>query len=610
VQKTYNSTGTKTATVIITSNSISSIPISCASSVIITSSNGGWGGGGWWWGGGGGWILDTKKPVVEDIVDKKETLPPLDAAPPEDTQIEIPKKDISSIHPECHLPENPTFQDAKDYLVCDNVITKRDTESAYEYERNTYRKELLAIATNIHLKHPDAQEKIKLSKLSGSLSSTLDTSSNYSYHFLDIGIAGQPEWVRDTVDKGIVFGLISNQNQYFRPDDAATRAESFAMLMKSVCMDPNQSIQKNWQQRVYEVALRNGITSRSWRDFRPDAPILRQELFLITARLDRWKDQTGGCDTYWQVNTTASKSKKNIIEEHNSHPSCSLPDNPSPQEAQKYLVCDNLLTPTTIVEKFDGHTQRSTVLGMSLEMFFKHRIIQKKTETSEILLQFLDIGTPGQEPWIQETVTKSVKYGLIANEKTYFRPTDHITRWEALSLLMNSVCMHINTSIQHTWEERLYEIALRNGITQKSWEDFDVNEMIERWELLIITAKLDQWKDETGGCDTYPQIVPPSIEPILESAPPEPKKSTQITPSNTQKPGTFALLYENETERVYTYIVKSGGIPDGVRAQYLRIFWGTKNTAQRVSIHDIAGVEFSEDRWLLGWELVYVTFKK
>lgn len=221
----------------------------------------------------------------------------MDSAPSEDTtKTDGITQEINDKHPECPWPNNPTFRDAKDYLVCDNLITKRGTEAEYEYERSTYRKELLGIATKTHLKYPDAQEKIKLSRLSSSLSSTTESSSNYAFHFLDFGIPGQPEWVSQTVEKGIIFGLISNQNTHFRPDDHASRAESFAMLMKSVCMDPDQSIQKNWQQRAYEVALRNGITSRSWRDFRPNDPILRQELFLITARLDRWKDTTGGCD--------------------------------------------------------------------------------------------------------------------------------------------------------------------------------------------------------------------------------------------------------------------------------------------------------------------------
>jgi hypothetical protein len=224
------------------------------------------------------------------IPPKKDTTPILDSAPPEDIKkpedIDIR---ISDKNPEYSFPEKPTFQDAKDYLVRANIITQRETEQEYEYGKSAYRKELLGIATKMYLKNPDSQEKITLSKLSSSTSSTRGS----SHHFLDIGIDGQPQWVIQTVENGILFGLISNENIYFRPDDFSTRAESFAMMMKSVCMDPNQSIQKNWEQRVYEIALRNGITSRSWQDFRPGDLILRQELFLITARLDRWKNETG-----------------------------------------------------------------------------------------------------------------------------------------------------------------------------------------------------------------------------------------------------------------------------------------------------------------------------
>ncbi len=48
--------------------------------------------------------------------------------------------------------------------------------------------------------------------------------------------------------------------------------------------------------------------------------------------------------------------------------------------------------------------------------------------------------------------------------------------------------------------------------------------------------------------------------------------SEQPSQAPVQKPGTFSLLYESESEKVYAYIVKSGGIPDGVRLQYIRIF--------------------------------------
>lgn len=107
------------------------------------------------------------------------TIPPsLESAPPE-------IKNEQSADKKCSLPDNATFQDAKNYLVCSTLITPRE-EKAYEYDRYVYRKELLGIATNVHLKYPKAQEQIKLSRLS----SNTDTSEtvNYSYHFLDVGL--------------------------------------------------------------------------------------------------------------------------------------------------------------------------------------------------------------------------------------------------------------------------------------------------------------------------------------------------------------------------------------------------------------------------------------
>ncbi len=63
-------------------------------------------------------------------------------------------------------------------------------------------------------------------------------------------------------------------------------------------MDPSQSNYSTWEQRVYDVAQKNGITIKSWADFRPQAPILRQELFVIATRLDAWRNTTGGCSTH------------------------------------------------------------------------------------------------------------------------------------------------------------------------------------------------------------------------------------------------------------------------------------------------------------------------
>lgn len=59
-------------------------------------------------------------------------------------------------------------------------------------------------------------------------------------------------------------------------------------------------------------------------------------------------------------------------------------------------------------------------------------MIQEDTHKIPVTLQFTDIGTPGQEPWIAETVTEAVRHGLIKNKNRDIRPHDYVTRGEAL----------------------------------------------------------------------------------------------------------------------------------------------------------------------------------
>ncbi len=158
-------------------------------------------------------------------------------------------------------------------------------------------------------------------------------------------------------------------------------------------------------------------------------------------------------------------------------------------------------------------------------------------------------------------------------------------------MLMKATCMNPDESIYPTWEERVYATAKRYNLTVRSWKNFQSQSSILRQELFVITPKIDLWRDYTGGCTPQPVIKPlppilqvvPIVVPPLSSAPqssssanntPAPTPNTpSVTPiQEMQKPGTFVLLYENETEKVYAYIIKSGGIPDGVRAQYIRVF--------------------------------------
>ncbi len=63
-----------------------------------------------------------------------------------------------------------------------------------------------------------------------------------------------------------------------------TRAEAYSVLMKSICVHP-QTTQKNWQTEVAKAAKEYGFTSRTVAKFEPNKPIIRQELYILTARL-------------------------------------------------------------------------------------------------------------------------------------------------------------------------------------------------------------------------------------------------------------------------------------------------------------------------------------
>lgn len=90
-----------------------------------------------------------------------------------------------------------------------------------------------------------------------------------------------------------MFDLITTKNDFFRPHNNVTRAETFAVLMKSVCMNPVKNPTFTWEQNVYNTAESNNITTKSWEEFLPQAPILRQDFFVISARLNAWAKSTG-----------------------------------------------------------------------------------------------------------------------------------------------------------------------------------------------------------------------------------------------------------------------------------------------------------------------------
>ncbi len=184
--------------------------------------------------------------------------------------------------PDCLLPPALILTDFKDYLVCKNLITHRTKAEEYGYQRYLARKELLGVGTSMFLAHSQSP-----------LDHMKDMSSYHSPYFLDVGLSSHPSWILQTVENGIKLNLISTNNSLFRPDNHATRAETFSVLMKSVCMNVPQDPAFSWERSVYNVAKDNGITTKSWDEFFPESPIIRQDFFVVATRLNIWAEATG-----------------------------------------------------------------------------------------------------------------------------------------------------------------------------------------------------------------------------------------------------------------------------------------------------------------------------
>ncbi len=97
------------------------------------------------------------------------------------------------------------------------------------------------------------------------------------------------------IETALYEGLISDDSRVFRPTANATRAEAYMMIMSAVCLSTT-STDVSWQERIHDVAFKNGLTNKSWFGFRANAPIQARELHVLTARAADWAETTGGCN--------------------------------------------------------------------------------------------------------------------------------------------------------------------------------------------------------------------------------------------------------------------------------------------------------------------------
>ena len=80
-------------------------------------------------------------------------------------------------------------------------------------------------------------------------------------------------------------------------------------------------------------------------------------------------------------------------------------------------------------------------------------------------------------------------------------------------------------------------------------------------------------------------------------------------PQNKQIPGTFEYLRDSKTHTVYSYIIKTGGTPAGVRNQY-SLLVDKSVSSSRIAVRNIDGKQYAEKVFILAGQIVFVHVRK
>jgi hypothetical protein len=176
-----------------------------------------------------------------------------------------------------------TYDGFVDDILCEKFISN-GTLSADGANVPTARKEVVNMA-------------VKMKRIGGNNVSLVRDLTTLKNTYTDVGeeVDSVP-WISPVVATALRYNIITKNRDIFEPERSITRAEAFAVIMKSVCMMPiieNRSA--DWQRNVYNAANKNGMTIRDWSQFTPNSPILSHELVTIASRASEWAERTGGC---------------------------------------------------------------------------------------------------------------------------------------------------------------------------------------------------------------------------------------------------------------------------------------------------------------------------
>lgn len=158
------------------------------------------------------------------------------------------------------------------------------------------------------------------------------------------------------------------------------------------------------------------------------------------------------------------------------------------REYQQGLLCEGIISEAQMARNHK-RINRADILSIAVNML---RV--PTTETNSYTGEFEDI-TDAMKPMVQIALDK----GLLVNTRL-FEPNKPVTRVEAYTLLMKSVCLVPTPTAGQNWTQAVHDTAYKAGITNKPLSRFKPSSTVTKKEVFIIAAQLADWADTTGGC--------------------------------------------------------------------------------------------------------------
>ncbi len=107
------------------------------------------------------------------------------------------------------------------------------------------------------------------------------------------------------------------------------------------------------------------------------------------------------------------------------------------------VVCEGFVTKQDDVSdyRFLDLASRKEVVGIAVKMRRENGASVSLISPGGYKNIFLDVGLPGEAPWIQPIVETALHYGIISSARDIFEADRNMTRSEAYAVILSSVCL-------------------------------------------------------------------------------------------------------------------------------------------------------------------------